>query len=143
LVTQHTVLLASPSVTIEKEKSMSSVIDATSTESIKKWATIHYLLHIAGIILSGGMLTLIALVLNYVKRDDANGTFVRSHMDYMISSWWKMILWTVILGAIMTVLTILTLGLGVFLWFIVAIPAIIFAIRMVLGLMKLSDNRPI
>jgi uncharacterized membrane protein len=122
---------------------MSSVIDANDTESIKKWATMHYILHLVGIVFTVGTLTLIAVVLNYVKRDDANGTYVRSHMDYMISSWWKMILWTLILGAIMTVLTILTLGLGVFLWFIVGIPAIIFAIRMILGLMKLSDSRAI
>jgi uncharacterized membrane protein len=122
---------------------MSSVIDATDTESIKKWATMHYILHLVGIVFTVGTLTLIAVVLNYVKRDDANGTYVRSHMDYMISSWWKMILWTVILGAIMTVVTIFTLGLGVFLWFIVGIPAIIFAIRMILGLMKLSDSRAI
>jgi uncharacterized membrane protein len=122
---------------------MSSVIDAADTESIKKWATMHYILHLVGIVFTVGTLTLIAVVLNYVKRDDANGTYVRSHMDYMISSWWKMVLWTLILGAIMTVLTILTLGLGVFLWFIVGIPAVIFAIRMILGLMKLSDSRAI
>jgi uncharacterized membrane protein len=122
---------------------MSSVIDANDTESIKKWATMHYILHLVGIVFTVGTLTLIAVVLNYVKRDDANGTYVRSHMDYMISSWWKMILWTVILAVIMGVLTVLTLGLGVFLWFIVGIPAIIFAIRMILGLMKLSDSRPI
>jgi uncharacterized membrane protein len=122
---------------------MSSVIDATDTESIKKWATMHYILHLIGIVFTVGTLTLVAVVLNYVKRDDANGTYVRSHMDYMISSWWKMVLWTLILGAIMTVLTILTLGLGVFLWFIVGIPAVIFAIRMILGLMKLSDSRAI
>jgi uncharacterized membrane protein len=122
---------------------MSSVIDATDTESIKKWATMHYILHLVGIVFTVGTLTLIAVVLNYIKRDDANGTYVRSHMDYMISSWWKMVLWTLILGAIMTVITIFTLGLGIFLWFIVGIPAIIFAIRMILGLMKLSDSRAI
>lgn len=122
---------------------MSSVIDANDTESIKKWATMHYILHLVGIVFTVGTLTLIAVVLNYVKRDDANGTYVRSHMDYMISSWWKMVLWTVILGAILTVITIFTLGLGFFLWFIIGIPAIIFAIRMILGLIKLSDSRAI
>jgi uncharacterized membrane protein len=122
---------------------MSSVIDSSDTESIKKWATMHYILHLVGIFFTLGTLTLIAVVLNYVKRDDANGTYVRSHMDYMISSWWKMVLWSLILGVVMTVLTILTLGLGAFLWFIVGIPAIIFAIRMILGLMKLSDSRAV
>ncbi len=122
---------------------MNTVIDAGDVEGIKKWATMHYILHIVGIIFTVGTLSFVAVVLNYFKRDDANGTYVRSHMDYMISAWWKMIIWTVILAVIMGILTLLTLGLAVFLWFIVGIPAIIFVIRMILGLMKLSDGRPI
>ncbi len=122
---------------------MSTIIDANSAENSKKWATMHYLLHIVGIIFTVGTLSVVAVVLNYFKRDEANGTFVRSHMDYMISSWWKMILWTVILAVVIGVLTLLTLGLGLVFWFVVGIPAIIFVIRMILGLMKLNDGRPV
>lgn len=121
---------------------MGTIID-NSAESIKKWATMHYILHMVGIVFTLGTITLVAVILNYFKRDDSNGTFVRSHMDYMISSWWKLVLWTVILAVIMTIFGTLTLGLGFALWFIVGIPALIFFVRMVLGLMKLSDNRPI
>jgi uncharacterized membrane protein len=123
---------------------MSTVLDNNaSTDSAKQWATMHYLLHIVGGIFSLGLITVVAVILNYVKRGDADGTFVRSHMDYMISRWWRMIIWTAVLAVVMSVLTVLTLGLGAFLWFVVGIPFVIFIIRMILGLMKLSERRPI
>jgi uncharacterized membrane protein len=123
---------------------MSSVIESNNAAEIKKWAMVHYMLHIAGVIFTLGLVTLLAVVLNYFKRDDATGTFVRSHMDYMINSWWKFAIWFVIAWVIYFVLGVLTLSLGFWLlaW-IPAIPALIFVVRMIMGLMKLSNDRPI
>jgi uncharacterized membrane protein len=121
---------------------MSSVINNDATDGVKQWATMHYLLHIIGGIFSLGLLTFVAVILNYIKRSDADGTYVRSHMDYMISRWWSMVIWTVVLAVIMTIIGFLTLGIGFFLWFIVGIPFVIFVIRMILGLLKLGERRP-
>jgi uncharacterized membrane protein len=120
---------------------MSTIIESGHVESIRNWAKMHYILHLVGIVFTLGTLTLLAVILNYVKRGDADGTYVRSHMDYMISSWWRMVIWTIVLSVAMSVFGVITLGIGFFLWFLVSIPAIIFAIRMVLGLMKLSDGK--
>jgi uncharacterized membrane protein len=122
---------------------MNTVVQANQSDDLRQWAQIHYLLHIFGAVLTLGTLTFVAVVLNYFKRDDATGTYVRSHMDYMISSWWRFVIWTAVLAIIMTIIGFVTLGIGFFLWFIVGIPLVIFVIRMVLGLMKLSDRRPI
>ncbi len=124
---------------------MNTTISTLSPEqNAKKWATLHYVLHIVAAVFTLGTLTLIPVILNYMKRDEANGTFARSHMDYMIKSWWRYLIWTVICGAIYVIGGLITFTVGFFLlgW-IFAIPWLIFIVRMVLGLMKLSDNRPI
>ncbi len=122
---------------------MNTIISNESADGAKQWATMHYLLHIIGGVFSMGLITVVAVVLNYVKRSDADGTYVRSHMDYMISRWWRMIIWTAILAVVMTIFGAITLGVGFFLWFVVGIPFVIFIIRMILGLLKLNDRRPI
>jgi uncharacterized membrane protein len=102
------------------------------------------LLHIFGMVFTFGTLTLIAIVLNYFKRSEARGTWVGTHVEYMIKYWWRWVVWTVGLGIIISILGILSLGLGfVALWWILTIPSIIFVIRMVLGLLKLNSSQPI
>ena len=57
-----------------------------------------YLLHIVGLLLSAGLLSVIALIVNYLKRDEANGTVYRSHMDWMIATFWWTLLWLVLVS---------------------------------------------
>ena len=48
------------------------------------------------------------------------------------------------LGILITILGVLSLGLGFFvLGWLLAVPSIIFVIRMVLGLLKLNNNQPV
>jgi uncharacterized membrane protein len=118
--------------------------DTAKIESLRKVAMLDYLLHIAGMLLSFGTVTLIAVVLNYFKRGDAAGTWVGSHMDYMIKYWWRWVFWMIGLGLLVGVLGVLTLGFGfLVLGWILAIPMIIFVIRMVIGLLKLNEGKPI
>ncbi len=113
-------------------------------ESLRKVALVDYLLHIGGMVFTFGTLTLIALVLNYMKRGEARGTWVGSHIDYMIKFWWRWLFWMIGLGLAVGVIGLLTFGLAfiVFGWVLV-IPSIIFVIRMVLGLLKLNDGKSI
>lgn len=123
---------------------MNMIIDNDRTESIRKVALFDYLLHIGGMVFTLGTLTFVALVLNYMKRSDADGTYVRSHMDYMIKYWWRWLFWMIGLLVFLGISTLLTLGIAlVLLSWVLVIPSIIFVIRMVLGLLKLNDKRAI
>ncbi len=118
--------------------------DPSSIDSLRKVALVDYLLHIFGMVFTFGTLTLIAIVLNYFKRSEARGTWVGTHVEYMIKYWWRWVVWMVALSIIITILGILSLGLGfIVLWWILTIPTIIFVIRMVLGLLKLNNNQPV
>jgi uncharacterized membrane protein len=113
-------------------------------DSLRKVALIDYLLHIGGMVLTFGTLTLIAIVLNYFKRGEARGTWVGTHVEYMIKYWWRWVMWMIGLGLVIGLLGLITLGLGFFvLGWIFAVPSIIFVIRMVLGLLKLNAGQPV
>ncbi len=45
-----------------------------------------------------GWPSLIAVILNYVKRSDVRGTFLESHFRWQIRTFWFALLWTVIAG---------------------------------------------
>jgi uncharacterized membrane protein len=118
--------------------------DPSKIDSLRKVALVDYLLHIFGMVFTFGTLTLIAIVLNYFKRSEARGTWVGTHVDYMIKYWWRWVFWMIGLGILITILGIVSLGLGFFvLGWILAVPSIIFVIRMVLGLLKLNNNQPV
>jgi uncharacterized membrane protein len=118
--------------------------DPDKIDSLRKVALVDYLLHIFGMVFTFGTLTLIAIVLNYFKRGEARGTWVGTHVEYMIKYWWRWVFWMIGLGIIITILGIVSLGLGFFvLGWLLAVPSIIFVIRMVLGLLKLNNDQPI
>jgi uncharacterized membrane protein len=89
---------------------------------------------------------IVGLILGYAKRDDARGTWVESHFDWQISTFWQSLLWGigvavlllfVVLGMESVVLgTVLGygLGLGVAAWYLW---------RVIKGALALNDNRPI
>jgi uncharacterized membrane protein len=94
-----------------------------------------YALHIAGALFSMGLLSVIALIVNYIKRDDARGTIYESHMTWMIRTFWWTLVWMVPAGLV----ALLTLGL---LWFVLMVPALWFLYRMIKGVLWLNDGRP-
>ena len=71
------------------------VVDATSEEGLRRITLFDYGLHIASPIVSVMLLTIIALIINYVKRDDARGTVWESHMNWMISTCWWTLFWII------------------------------------------------
>lgn len=105
-------------------------------DNLRKVALLDYLLHIVGLVFSAGLLSVVAVIINYVKRDDANGTIYRSHMDWMISSFWWTLLW-VVLAFIPALLSVGLLS------FLLLIPAIWFLYRMIKGLLRLIDGRAV
>lgn len=118
---------------------MIETVDSSKSDSLKRVAVIDYLLHIAGPILSMGFLSVIALVVNYIKRDDAKGTIYESHMNWMIRTFWWTLFWVVVSFIPAILLTIVTFGL---LSFLFVVPVIWYLYRMIKGLLRLNDGRP-
>jgi len=68
-------------------------IERSSVESDRTFAVVCYVLHLVGSV--AGVTSIVALVMNYVKRDDYDELF-DSHHAWMIRSFWWAILWCVL-----------------------------------------------
>ena len=73
------------------------VLDS-SLEEAKQTARILYVVHALTFFFSFGLLSIIPLIVNYVKRPYTEGTMVYSHHTWMIRSFWFYILWMVVGG---------------------------------------------
>ena len=105
-------------------------------DSLRKITLFDYGMHIASPIVSLMILTVIALIINYVKRDEARGTVYESHMNWMISTCWWTLLWLVVAGLV----GLVTFGL---LSWVLVLPVIWYLYRMIKGLLRALDGRTI
>jgi uncharacterized membrane protein len=113
------------------------IVFDTKTESLKNLAWWLYLFHGASLVFSLGALSWIPLIVNYLKRDDAAGTFVYSHHTWQIRSFWWYFFWIVIGGVLfMTIIGI------PFAWLTWGLAWIWKAYRLLKGLLDLGDNKP-
>lgn len=86
-----------------------------------------------------GWPSIIAVILNYVKRDEARGTWVESHFRWQIRTFWFGLLWV----SICVLFVIMTLGIGIIVaWLPLAFITIWFIYRVVRGWLALRDRRP-
>ena len=58
-----------------------------------------------------GLPSVAALIINYVKRDDARGTWLESHVSWQIRTFWWVLAWAVLIVLVSAPLVLL-LGLG-------------------------------
>ena len=72
-------------------------------KSLKTVATVVYALQAAGFFT--GIAWIVAVVIDYVKIDDAKGTWLESHFRWQIRTFWWGLLWGMI-GAILTLVVI-------------------------------------
>ncbi len=115
------------------------VVDATSEDGLRKITLFDYGLHIASPLVSVMLLTIIALIINYVKRDDARGTVWESHMNYMIRTCWWTLFWIIVTLLPIVILSVVSMGL---LSFLFVIPVLWYLYRMIKGLLRALDDRP-
>jgi uncharacterized membrane protein len=119
--------------------------------SILSWTRIIYGLHafslLTGILgtatVVGAFLTgwpsIIAVILNYVKRSEARGTWIDSHFRWQIRTFWFGLLWI----SLCVLFVIVTLGIGILIaWLPMAVVGLWFIYRIVKGWMALSEGRP-
>lgn len=102
-----------------------------SDEANKTLTTVIYALYASSILV--GVTILVAIVMNYVKRDDVVGTWLESHFRWQIRTFWFGLLWSV-LGVLSLVVVV---GFAVLfanlVWFIY---------RIVKGWIRLNEGRP-
>jgi uncharacterized membrane protein len=124
---------------------------AETERSLVNWTTFIYALHAfsiaTGIVgtatVIGAFLTgwpsIIAVILNYVKRSEARGTWLESHFRWQIRTFWFGLLWVGLCG----LLIVLTLGIGlVIVWLPLAFVTIWFVYRIARGWLRLAARRP-
>ena len=54
---------------------------------------------------------IVGVIIAYVKRDEARGTWLASHFDWLISTFWWSLLWSVIIVVVGGVLILVLVGL--------------------------------
>ena len=84
-----------------------------------------------------GWPSIIAVIINYVKRSDARNTFLDSHFGWQLRTFWYAVLWLVVMSVlVVTVIGIpvaIVLGVAVGIWVLY---------RIIRGWMTLGSRRP-
>lgn len=101
-------------------------------QQLKTVATVVYALQAFGFFV--GITWIVAVIIDYVKKDDAVGTWLESHYRWQIRTFWWGLLWGVIGG----ILVIVAVG-----FVVLAADAIWIIYRIVKGWLRLSENRAV
>lgn len=84
-----------------------------------------------------GWPSIIAVILNYVKRSDARGSYLESHFRWQIRTFWFAVLWVV--AALVLAATWIGIPLAIFIaWF----AGLWILYRIIRGWLRLMDARP-
>ena len=77
-----------------RASSGSQVAHETTERSLRTVTTVVYALQAASLLI--GITYLVAVVVNYVKRADAQGTMFESHFRWQIRTFWFSVLWGIV-----------------------------------------------
>ena len=126
-------------------------VTAEPRESLIKLTHVIYALHafslVTGIVgvatVVGAFLTgwpsMIAVILNYVKRGEARATWLESHFRWQIRTFWWGLLWV----ALCLAFVVATLGIGVLIaWLPLMVVGFWFIYRIAKGWLRLIDRKP-
>jgi uncharacterized membrane protein len=85
-----------------------------------------------------GWPSIIAVILNYVKRSEVRGTWLESHFRWQIRTFWYGLLWV----SLCIIFVVMTLGIGLLVvWLPIAIVSLWFVYRIVRGWLALREGR--
>jgi uncharacterized membrane protein len=90
----------------------------------------------------GGIIGLIGIIMAYVKRGDATGTWLASHYRWLIRTFWFSLLWGCIGAIIFVLLAIVVIGIiiGAAIWIATALWVIY---RIIRGYLLFKDSKPV
>ena len=90
-----------------------------------------------------GIAGIVGIIVAYVKQGEAQGTWVASHLRWLIRTFWFSLLWAAI-GAVIFVVLFLALLLGPLIAYIIWITTTIWVLyRIVRGYLLFKDSKPI
>lgn len=89
-----------------------------------------------------GLLGIVGVIVAYVKRDDARGTWVASHLRWLIRTFWYSLLWGCVGALVLVTLGLILIGIPIAL-LIWAVASIWVIYRVIKGYMLFKDNRPV
>jgi uncharacterized membrane protein len=101
-------------------------------KSLKTLTMVVYALQALGFF--NGITWIVAVIINYVKKDEVRGTWLESHFRWQIRTFWWGLLW----GAIGAVLLLVLIG-----YFVLVAAGIWVIYRIVKGWLYLNDNKPL
>ena len=127
----HTANYNTESNNIESNNTAANVVN-TSNSEVKNYVFIAYVTYALGLLIL--FTPVIGVILAFIKRDEAQGSIYASHIDWLIKTFWVSLI-----GLLLGRLTILIL-IG---WLILLVTAIWFIYRVVVGLIKLNEDKPI
>lgn len=108
-------------------------------ESAIQIVHVTYALYALGL-LTGGLVAIAGLIVAYIKRDDVAGTYLRSHYDWLIRTFWWSFLWV----SLTWVFVVLTIGIGLLVaWLPWGIVWLWGAYRVIKGWLRLADKREV
>jgi len=81
-----------------------------------------------------GITSIVAIIMNYVKRGDVAGTYLESHFTWQIRTFWI----SLIVGIIGFVLVFVLIG-----FLVLFLDAVWVIYRLVIGGLKLNENKPV
>ncbi len=89
-----------------------------------------------------GVPSLIAVIMNYVRRDEARGTWLESHFSWQLTTFWTAAVWSLVIWTFSVILMIvligfLTLPIGI------ALAGLWIIYRVARGWLALKDGKPV
>ncbi|MBE7418881.1 MAG: hypothetical protein HS128_14285 [Ideonella sp.] len=130
-----------------------SVVSVQPSASLVRTTHIVYALHALGLALGAfgaatvigsflfGWPSIIAVIINYVKRGDVRGSWLESHFSWQIRTFWFALLWAVIVALVSAPLTLVIVGFGT--WVIGLFLLGVWAVyRIARGWLRLNNGQP-
>ncbi|CUI09268.1 DUF4870 family protein [Massilia antarctica] len=113
----------------------------SNLEDQKNMVRILYIVHALALVFSLGLLSVVPLIANYIKRPETEGTYLYSHHSWMIRSFWWFFVWAMV-AAFFWIALWWVFGLGIFIaWVVGGLAWIWKAYRLLRGFFDLENNK--
>lgn len=89
-----------------------------------------------------GIPSIVAVVMNYVRRSDARGTYLESHFSWQLRTFWFAALWCVLAFVLSAPLMLIFVGFAT-LWIATVMIGVWIIYRVARGWLRLKEGQPI
>lgn len=130
-----------------------TVMTLEAQPSLVRLTHIVYGLHALGLVIGAfgaasvlgsflfGWPSIIAVIINYVKRSEVRGTWLESHFSWQIRTFWFALLWALVVAVVSAPLALILIGFGT--WVLGMMVLGLWAIyRIARGWLRLKDHQP-